>query len=374
MESLARRAGRFTVWVVEDSPLEAALAARVLMPEFDVVVFAEGASVIEELSTTAVMPDVILTDWVLPGIDGLELCRLVRQTYDELALPVIIVTAREGREIRLEALAARVNDVVQKPFDPEELRGRVRVCARVRDLHQRSIKLEGALEMFVSTVSHDLRTPLHAMGGYASLMLTREDLPEKHQQWAKRIVTVGGRMSRMLDELIELSEVRGGVGIQLEKRVTRLDEVVAMVVDEVSAAHPDVTVATSFVGDNEGLWDADRLARVVQNLVANAVAHGDPGARITVVVFENGTDSIITVHNLGKPVPETLRATLFDPFRRARRTGSGLGLGLYITRELVKAHGGEVSYTSSVDEGTTFRVRLPRSVTADVGSAPRALA
>lgn len=373
-ETHSRGGGRFTVWIVEDSPLEATLAARVLMPEFDVVVFAEGASVIEELSTTALMPDVILTDWVLPGIDGLELCRLVRQTYDELALPVIIVTARDGREVRLEALGARVNDVVQKPFDPEELRGRVRVCARVRHLHRRSSELEGALEMFVSTVSHDLRTPLHAIGGYASLMLTRDDLPEKHRQWAQRIVTVGGRMSRMLDELIEISEVRGGTGIELQRRVTRLNDVVAMVVDEVSAAHPGVKVETRFAGDNESLWDADRLARVVQNLVANAVVHGERGKRVTVVVTEDGADSVITVHNEGKPVPETLRATLFDPFRRTRRVGGGLGLGLYITRELVKAHGGEVSYTSTAERGTTFSVRLPRSVAAAAGSAPRALA
>src|SRR5512141_115529 len=123
---------RHRVWVVEDSPLEAALAARVLVPEIDVVVFPDGATAIEALSTTQEMPDVILADWVLPGIDGLELCRLVRESFDEIALPVIIVTSREGRDVRLEALEARVNDIVQKPFDPDELRARVRVLARTR--------------------------------------------------------------------------------------------------------------------------------------------------------------------------------------------------------------------------------------------------
>lgn len=365
---------RPTVWIVEDSPLEATLAARVLTPEFDVRIFPEGASMVEELSTAGERPDVILADWVLPGLDGLELCRMVRQTYDELALPVIIVTAREGREARLEALESRVNDVVQKPFDPSELRARVRVLARVRELHRHSTELEGALEMFVGTVSHDLRTPLHAIGGYAALMLTREDLPEKHRHWADRIVTVGARMGRMLDELIEISELRGGTGIQLVRHDTRLADVVATVVDEVGVAHPTASIETAFEGENEGLWDADRLARVVQNLVANAVVHGEAGKPICVTLREDGADSVLTVHNEGRAVPETLRATLFDPFRRARRTGSGLGLGLYITRELVKAHGGDVSFTSTAEQGTTFTVRLPRTVAAAAGSSAKPLA
>ncbi len=364
---------RHRVWIVEDSPLEAALAVRVLTPEMETIVFSDGASAIEALSTTRELPDVILADWVLPGIDGLELCRVVRQSFDEIALPVMIVTAREGRDVRLEALDARVNDIVQKPFDPEELRGRVRVLARTRRTHQRSLELEAALELFVGTVSHDLRTPLHAMTGYASLMLTRDDLPEKHRHWADRIVAVGSRMARMLDELVEVSEARGGTGIQLERRTTRLDDVVAMVVEEVKAANPTATIECAYHGDNEGLWDADRVARVVQNLLANAVVHGTPGTSIRVELRAHGNDSVLTVHNEGKPIPEALRATIFDPFRRARQSGSGLGLGLYITRELVKAHGGDVSFTSSAETGTTFTVRLPRDIAATAGSDPRLL-
>jgi DNA-binding response OmpR family regulator len=243
---------RHRVWIVEDSALEAALAVRVLAPEMEVVVFTDGASAIEALSTARQLPDVILADWVLPGIDGLELCRVVRQSFDEIALPVMMVTAREGRNVRLEALDARVNDIVQKPFDPAELRARVRVLARTRRTHQRSTELESALELFVGTVSHDLRTPLHAMTGYATLMLTREDLPEKHKHWADRIVRVGGRMARMLDELVEISEARGGAGIQLERRLTPLDDVVAMVVEEVQAANPTAIIECSYHGVEQG--------------------------------------------------------------------------------------------------------------------------
>jgi sigma-B regulation protein RsbU (phosphoserine phosphatase) len=365
---------RHRVWIVEDSTLEAALAVRVLAPEMEVSVFPDGASAIEALSTARQLPDVILVDWVLPGIDGLELCRLVRQSFDEIALPVMIVTSREGRDVRLEALDARVNDIVQKPFDPEELRARVRVLARTRRTHQRSTELESALELFVGTVSHDLRTPLHAMTGYAALMLTRDDLPEKHRHWADRIVTVGARMARMLDELVEISEARGGTGIQLERRLTRLEDVVAMVIEEVQAANPTAIIECAYHGENQGHWDADRVARVVQNLLANAVVHGTPGTRIRVEVCEDGNDSVLTVHNEGKPIPEALRLTLFDPFRRARQSGSGLGLGLYITRELVKAHGGDVSFTSSAETGTTFTVRFPRGIVVPAGSEPRRLA
>jgi signal transduction histidine kinase len=363
------------VWIVEDSPLEAKLAAGVLAPEFQIAVFPDGASVIEELSTTRELPDVILADWVLPGIDGLELCRVVRQSFDEIALPVIIVTAREGRDVRLQALDARVNDVVMKPFDPQELRARVRVHARVRRLHHPARELEGALEMFVGTVSHDLRTPLHAISGYAQLMASRDDLPEKHRHWAERITAVGGRMARMLDELVEITQLRGGNGITLERRVTQLNDVVAMVVEEVQLAHPGVVIAATYDGENAGLWDADRLARVVQNLLTNAIVHGstDTPARVQVREGDDDTTTIV-VRNGGKPVPENLRASLFDPFRRARKSGTGMGLGLYITRQLVKAHGGEVTFTSSVEDGTTFTVSLPRSVAPAPRSDARSIA
>lgn len=367
---------RCIVWIVEDSPLEATLAARVLAGEFRVVVFSEAASVVEQLGTASELPDLILTDWVLPGIDGIELCRMVRATYDELAMPVMIVTAREGHHTRLEALESRVNDVIAKPFEPRELRARVRILTRTRRLHLRSTQLEGAVEMFVGTVSHDLRTPLNAMSGYAQLMLSRGDLPEKHQQWAQRIVTVGGRMARMLDELVEVTEVRGGSGVQLARSLVDLGVLAESVAEEILVAHPTAAITCSASGENEGLWDADRLSRVVQNLLGNAVNHGAPESPISVAVTSVGEDSVLVVHNQGRPVPELLRASLFDPFRRSRPNGGkGLGLGLYITRELVKAHGGEISFTSSAEEGTTFTVRLPRTaVPPALGTSPRPLA
>lgn len=362
------------VWVVEDSQLEAALAARVLTPEFRVVIFPDGASVVEALSTTRELPDVMLLDLVLPGVDGLEVCRIVRATYDELALPLLIVSGRSSQEMRLEALEAGVNDVLTKPFEPQEMRARVRVLARVRRTHQRAKELESSLELFVGTISHDLRTPLHAMSGYASMMLTREDLPEKHRQWADRIVTVGARMARMLDELVETTEVRG-TGLHLDRRVTRLNDVVAAVVEEVQIAHPAAILQCRFEGENEGLWDPDRLARVIQNLTTNAITHGGSSEPVRVEVIEHGAHSVVTVHNGGNPIPETLRAALFDPFRHGRRRGGGgLGLGLYITRELVVAHGGDISFSSSAESGTTFSVTLPRGVAAPASSEPIAVA
>jgi signal transduction histidine kinase len=147
-----------------------------------------------------------------------------------------------------------------------------------------------------------------------------------------------------------------------------------MVIEEVQLAHPQAQFEVSTEGDNEGLWDGDRLARVVQNLAANAVVHGEPGTKVAVRVYEQEQDSMLVVHNSGAPVPEKLRTSLFHPFRRDRQARGGLGLGLYITRELIKAHGGEISFASSVQHGTTFTVRLPRTVAAATESQPRPLA
>jgi signal transduction histidine kinase len=116
-----------------------------------------------------------------------------------------------------------------------------------------------------------------------------------------------------------------------------------------------------------GLWDADRLAQVFSNLIGNAIVHGGSAGAVHVAARSEGNTAYVTVHNEGPTIPDQLRGSLFDPFRRGDRESrtsktAGLGLGLYISRELVVAHGGHIGFESSPDLGTTFRVTLPKGV------------
>lgn len=131
--------------------------------------------------------------------------------------------------------------------------------------------------------------------------------------------------------------------------------------DEVRAAHPTRTIDVVVRGDCRGTWDPDRLGQAVSNLVGNAVTHGTPGTPVR-VELAGGEEVVMTVHNESAPIPPETLATLFDPFRRgatsSRRAPGGLGLGFYITDQVVRAHGGSVVAESDA-AGTRFRVNLP---------------
>jgi signal transduction histidine kinase len=136
------------------------------------------------------------------------------------------------------------------------------------------------------------------------------------------------------------------------------------VVDEVRMSHPDRTLEETHDGDGDSEWDSDRLAQVVTNLLGNALAYSPPGSPVT--VRTRGEDGWVTleVHNTGDPIPRERLPLLFEPFERGTDSGSGsrsIGLGLFIVDRVVHAHGGTVEVRSTVGDGTTFTVRLPRS-------------
>ena len=138
------------------------------------------------------------------------------------------------------------------------------------------------------------------------------------------------------------------------------------VLDEIEASHPDRVLRFDSDGDLRGEWDAGRLAQMVSNLVVNAVQHGDETAPIDVSARVQDEELTFAVHSQGAAIPQEDLGNVFEPMVRGesaattRKSPEGLGLGLFIVREVATAHGGNVSVSSSQDEGTTFTVRLPR--------------
>jgi signal transduction histidine kinase len=139
-----------------------------------------------------------------------------------------------------------------------------------------------------------------------------------------------------------------------------LGELARDVAAEVEAAHPGRSVAVEAGDEVAGEWDRDRLAQVLQNLLVNALTHGDRRVPVRVRVLREDGVATVEVENQGRPIPEDRRAALFNPFERASQRAGGVGLGLYITRVIVVAHGGEIDFASD-DRRTRFRVRLPLS-------------
>ena len=218
-------------------------------------------------------------------------------------------------------------------------------------------------EMFTGILGHDLRNPLHAIMTAANVALLRGD-SDRLMKPITRILRSGERMSRMIDQLLDFTRVRTGAGIPLELRPVELTTLIQQVADELEDANPEWAFAIDVTGDAVGSWDADRLAQVFSNLIGNAVQHGNAAGGVQVRI--DGTDServAVAVKNQGV-IPRDLIGRVFEPLggthtRRAR--AQGLGLGLFITEQIARAHGGAVSVQSSEEIGTIFTVVLPRT-------------
>jgi PAS domain S-box-containing protein len=239
----------------------------------------------------------------------------------------------------------------------------VQTCCFTRDISALRL-VSRERELFLGMLGHDLRNPLGAIVASAGTLSMHDGLDERARRMVARIGNSSSRMARLVEQILDFASVRAGGGIPVVRRPVDIAAVCDEVIDELRTAHPDRRIEARCLGDGSGVWDPDRLSQVFSNLVGNALAHGDPHEPIRVLVTQQNGQVMVRVHNMGPPIPADTIPTLFDPFRRARdskRTAvPGLGLGLYITREIVRAHGGTIDVRSSRDAGTTFCVRLPR--------------
>jgi signal transduction histidine kinase len=224
---------------------------------------------------------------------------------------------------------------------------------------------EQVRERILGMIGHDLRSPLSAVIVAADLLRV-EPCPHRHERLGERIAASGARMERMITQLMDFTRARLGGGIPIQPVPADLAALCRRAVDEIQMAHPGVRVQASIGTPVWGRWDPDRLAEVIANLLGNAIDHGAPGTPVEVTLYELGADAVLRVRNQGTTIPAEDRSLIFDPFHRGRVLGrrqgkrAGLGLGLYIVRQIVMAHGGTVD-VESADGMTTFSVILPRS-------------
>jgi signal transduction histidine kinase len=220
-------------------------------------------------------------------------------------------------------------------------------------------------ELFVGVLGHDLVNPLNAIVLSVEQLSRKLDNDESARKLLARVRSSTDRMTRLIEQTVEFTRARLGGGFTVQPNVTDLGAIVRDTVDEVAKTYPDCPVDIETRGVLAGNWDAVRLAQVVSNLVGNAVRyHCDEPVRV--VIDGTAADHVIaSVHNAGV-IPASLLPNLFDPFHgsNARSPGkaAGLGLGLFITREIIRAHRGSIDVVSSEAHGTTFTLTLPRQV------------
>jgi PAS domain S-box-containing protein len=236
------------------------------------------------------------------------------------------------------------------------------VGALVRDVTEQR-RAEQFQRQLLGVVGHDLRSPLMAITASAEL-LQAGSLGEREARSAGRILRAAHRIEGIIRALVDFTLVQVGTGIPLQRQASDILPVVRAVAEEAEAAHAGRSVRVEADGSLVGEWDPDRVGQVLANLVGNALQYSPEGTPVVVACGERDGEAVLEVRNAGPPIPAETMPALFEPFRRGsdERTlrRKGLGLGLFIARQIVQAHGGVLDVRSAEGAGTAFTVRLPR--------------
>jgi signal transduction histidine kinase len=349
-----------------------------------------------------------ILDVQMPGMDGFELAELMRGTERTRNIPIVFVSAA-GRELNyaFKGYETGAVDFMYKPLDPDAVRGKVNVFVTLdqqrremrrqmealersrkeqevllRELNATQGELQRSLRMrdeFMSLVAHELRTPLNTLfleTQMRSLQLKRGNMPAFNPEQMGNMIKRDERqikaMIRLIDDMLDVSRMKSGtLSIRPGKveLVTLLERVVS-----------DLSLAAAAAGCNllllphppvDGWWDEFRIEQVVVNLLTNALRYGG-GGDVEISVHGEGCNVRIDVSDHGKGIAPDFIDRIFEPYERGAKSGEpkGLGLGLYISRQLATSHGGQLTASSLPGQGATFSLLLPCTEPALQAVAP----
>ncbi|MYN04269.1 response regulator [Pseudoduganella sp. DS3] len=332
-----------------------------------------------------------IIDVQMPGLDGFQLAELMRGTGKTRHIPIVFVSAA-GKELNyaFKGYEAGAVDFLHKPLDADAVKSKVNVFvglykqqqevrqivaqrdATVRELDAVRQELEYALKVrdqFMSMVAHELRTPLNTLyleAQMRKLQLERGNMDHFAPAQLERMVARDMRqihaMVRLIDDMLDVSRIRSGK-LSIRPGRVHLEALLQRVVGDLSHQASDMhgELRLTIVQPVAGCWDEFRVEQVIVNLITNALRYGG-GKPVEVRLHADSANARIDVIDQGDGIPEDVLPKIFEPFERgqADKVPAGLGLGLYISRQLAEAHNGTLTVRSKPHEGSTFTFTLPR--------------
>jgi two-component system, sensor histidine kinase and response regulator len=360
------------ILAVDDTPDNLILVETILESEgFEIDLVADGITALQQIIESP--PDLILLDVMMPGIDGYEVTRRIRNNAQLPYIPILLITAFTESSV-VEGLDAGADDFIRKPFDTDELLARVRSLLRLKHSLDEQQKMARQREDFVSRMTHDLRTPLVASD--RMLNLFQQEIFCKISPEMKQAIAVMIRsnqnLTQMVNNLLEVYRFEAGKKT-LNSEICNLPEMLTEVVEELNPIANDKgltlkvdTSALEKLSENPGVVTGDRLElrRVFSNLIGNAIKFTDTGGIETRISesAQNNEKNLVTIEieDTGYGIAAEDQTTIFERFRQGRNKRAGSGLGLHLSRLIVEAHGGTIEVFSELDKGSVFTVRLPK--------------
>ncbi|GAA6622692.1 ATP-binding protein [Scytonema sp. NUACC26] len=339
---------------------------RILSEHVQVQAVADGAAALAR--ATEQVPDLVLSDVMMPQEDGFELLKVLRADVRTREVPIILLSARAGVESVVEGLEAGADDYLIKPFSATELVTRVLAHLQMAQLRSLALRQEKTIsrskDKFLAEVSHELNTPLVAILGWTRLLRAKE--PSQSMLW-KSLETIERNatlQAKLISDLLDISRITTGK-LHLNLQPVELQSAIETAIATVIQTAQTKDIELSSLLEHRPIviqGDPERLQQIVLNLLNNAIKFTPIGGRIVVRLDVIETQAQLVVSDTGCGIDAEFLPYVFDSFRQAQSSNStkGLGLGGAIARHLVELHGGTISAESpGVGQGATFTVKLP---------------
>ncbi|MBD2104176.1 hybrid sensor histidine kinase/response regulator [Leptolyngbya sp. FACHB-261] len=358
---------------------------------FKILVAQDGESAIEQISY--VKPDIILLDVIMPGIDGFETCRRLKASDSTRDIPIIFMTALSQTMDKVKGFEVGAVDYVTKPIEHEEVLARINTHITIENLKQclqanndslqqeinERKRIEEALRVLLHAVSHDLRNPvtgtlmvlknLLKRGAKAEANPLDQDLIPVRRSVLERMIQGSERQLHLINSLLE-AHANDVQGVVLHCTQVQLSSLLQTLVADLEPllVQNQATLINSTPDDLPPIEaDPTQLWRVFENLITNALKHNPPGLQIKLNASLEDNCIRCTIEDSGIGLDPQQCQTLFDLYVRGSqaRRSLGLGLGLYLCRQIVTAHGGQVGAISRPGAGATFWLTLPLAASVE---------
>lgn len=366
------------ILAVDDSPENLFLLQTLLETDgYEITLTSNGNAALAEIEKSP--PDLLLLDIMMPGIDGYEVTRRIRQNTQLPYIPILLITLSERSSV-VEGLDAGADDFIGKPIEVAELLARVRSLLRLKHSIDEREQMARQQEDFVSRLTHDLRTPLVAANRMLDLLKRGNfgGLPTSAQEAISPIIESNKNLLQMVNTVLEVYRHDAGYKsltfISLDWK-GMIKKVVQQLKPLASKKGLDLRLDLEDKADDDNakislIGDRLEIRRVLTNLVGNAIKFTDTGSvniysRITrtPAITEHGKKQsswlTISVQDTGVGISQEDQQMLFERFRQGKHRRSGTGLGLYLVRRIVEAHQGKIEVQSELGKGSTFTLHLP---------------
>ncbi len=342
--------------------------------DFEILFDTDGGSALKTAANE--QPDLILLDIVMPGIDGFEVCRRLKENEKTEAIPVVFMTALSDTVDKVKGFDLGAVDYITKPFECEEVLARIKTHLTLQSLKKESEvknkKLSEALEReqelnqlksrFVSMASHEIRGPLGMISLFGSILLSYSDKlsDEQKNTYLNQIQDAVKHGFEMLDEVLLLSKTEAGK-IEFKPKQVNADLLCHKITEEfrmISAGTHTIHFDCKY---DQILADEKLLRHILSNLLSNAIKYSPAGGAIYFEFKRENDNAVFRVKDEGIGIPEEDQKRLFEAFHRAGNVEGieGTGLGLSIVKQFVDLHNGKIKVKSMIGEGSIFTVSIP---------------